>query len=85
MLYIFYAMPDDKYQVMAACELYSRDFVYHKGKGNWYRKGSSNYASCKCVEVFDLESCTFVHCEEEYKNRDLATMIELQECLKKSV
>ena len=84
-MYIFFSMPEDRLQVMAAMELCSRDYLYHKIKGNWYRKGSSNYASSKCVEVFDLESFTFVSCEEEYKNRDFVTVSELQECLKKAV
>ena len=70
-------------QVLAAQELYNRDLVYHKVNNHWYRKSSSNYASCKCCEVFDLESFTFVTCEEDHKNRDMLSISEIQDCIKK--
>ena len=71
--------------MLAAQELYSREFVYHKSKKIWYRKEktSANYAVINCGEVFVPSSWSFTTCSEVFKINELLSVNELNEFIKK--
>ena len=70
--------------MLAAQELYGREYVFHKVKQTWYKKEkqSSNYAVVNCCEVFDMDSCTFVPCKDVHRIIDVLSLNELNEYLK---
>ncbi|VDO55784.1 unnamed protein product [Haemonchus placei] len=45
LFYLFYNCPGEVYQLAAACELYQRDWRFHKGDGNWLTR--SQYGGVK--------------------------------------
>ncbi|CAI4223903.1 unnamed protein product [Auanema sp. JU1783] len=45
LFYLFYNCPGEVYQLAAACELYSRDWRFHKGDGIWLTR--SQYGGVK--------------------------------------
>ena len=61
LLCIFYTQTRDCLQLVAAQELYSRDYVYHKVKKTWYKreKGITNYAYITVKEEFSTSLWSF--------------------------
>ncbi|RCN26995.1 NOT2 / NOT3 / NOT5 family protein, partial [Ancylostoma caninum] len=45
LFYLFYNCPGEVYQLAAACELYQRDWRFHKSDGNWLTR--SQYGGVK--------------------------------------
>lgn len=70
--------------MLAAQELYAREYVFHKVKQMWFKKEkqSSNYAVVNCCEMLDLDSCTFVHCKDVHRIIDVLSINELNEYVK---